>query len=665
MFCCIAIAGVAFIYFCLLWIRQTFSGPRRDRTKSLLPAPPRALVTRGSWPVYGHTFLFQKFAGGCASLFNPEQTEIAILPPFFFNRKLGKCFALYVWGQWRVCIQGEALSRKVLEMSDLVDAFPWTPPIMLLGKCCLPFLDGNDAQQLRSLVEPALSHRAVAPYAVVFAEIAERSLERIRSGDNFERHHSVRRWRNAKKAKTTLLHEESDLNLSYPSIDVDRRSDDQGYESDHGDVPFEYQKIRWEALRSYTFDLIDGPVLGMNKWRKPSEQTVGEPTSSEAGNNDDAAEDEEDLPTRERMILWMERIKHGVDVIKLTFGPEWMHVWRANEYGRALNARMHVHDVMHQHVKDMTQRVPVHHRPGHAYHDPSTQPIPLLTLRGNYQRDREGIFGTPSLVQSSIAVSRPRANSAPSAAMCIDDRATETIVADQVLGAKEAKATSDLVAPFATEQDLARPKYESSPALRNRKAPDSPIESPSARSFRHQLERPPAPRSVEQNKKLNRFAQISIFERLMRQQDQSGNGISRAVLSELAVMLWMMMDVANAWTSMALVLLATDTHACQLVHEELDDLILDYGRDDLFQPSVLGKMRYLDALLYEAIRLSPSFLAGLKKTTETIELKEMGLQLPKNTHIFFCEPTASVFNISKAYGRKPEELGKQYPCVEL
>jgi hypothetical protein len=79
----------------------------------------------------------------------------------------------------------------------------------------------------------------------------------------------------------------------------------------------------------------------------------------------------------------------------------------------------------------------------------------------------------------------------------------------------------------------------------------------------------------------------------------------------------------------------------------------------------MSKMAYLDALLYEAIRLSPSFLAGLKKTTATIELKDVGVQLPKNTHIFFCEPTQPVFNISKAYGQKPEDLGSRYPSVEL
>jgi hypothetical protein len=623
--------------------------------------------------VYGHTFLFQKFAGGCATLFQPEQTEIAFLPPMCFNRRLGKCFALYIWGQWRVCVQGEALTRQVLETPGLVvDAFPWTPPIMLLGKCCLSFLDDHDAEQLRALIEQPLSSRSVLSYASTFADMAERTLERIRASDDFDRNHSIRRW-NSKGKKPPSQHDESELNVSYASTDLDRRSDDQGccYESDLGDSPIEFRKLKWEALRSYTFDLVDGPVLGMNKWIKPSEQTEGEPTSSEAematkssGPAADAGSDL--LPTREGMLRWMERIKDGVDVIKLTFGPEWMQVWRVNEYGRALNARLHVHAVLHQHVKDMTQLVPVHHRPGHAYYDPSTQLIPLWTLKDNYQRDREGIFGTPSLAKTSLKANRQRAYSAPSVTLCFNDHKLSLVeFADSDPGdSRKPGATSDLVSPFATEQDLARPKYGSSPALRNRKVPSTPIDSPSTRSFLYQLENPPAsPRGAGDKTSAN--AQISLLERLMRQQDQDGNGISRAVMTELAVMLWMIMDIANAWTSMALALLAAHSDACRLVHEELDDLVSMYGRDDLFQPRVMGEMKYLDALLYEAIRLSPSFLAGLKKTTSTIELKEVGVQLPKNTHIFFCEPTQPVFNISKAYGKKPEDLGSRYPSVEL
>jgi hypothetical protein len=31
-------------------------------------------------------------------------------------------------------------------------------------------------------------------------------------------------------------------------------------------------------------------------------------------------------PTRERLLLWMERMKAGVDTIKITFGPEWMYI---------------------------------------------------------------------------------------------------------------------------------------------------------------------------------------------------------------------------------------------------------------------------------------------------------------------------------------------------
>jgi len=125
------------------------------------------------------------------------------------------------------------------------------------------------------------------------------------------------------------------------------------------------------------------------------------------------------------------------------------------------------------------------------------------------------------------------------------------------------------------------------------------------------------------------------------------------------------MDVGNAWTAMALNLLASNREAGDLVQEELDSLDAEFGRDELFSPSVLKRMKYVDALLYEAIRLCPAFLGGLKKTTTTIEFEDLGVQLPKNTHIFFCQPTNVKFDIKNALGKKPEQLGDNYPCEEL
>eukprot|EP00527_Entomoneis_sp_CCMP2396_P001794 CAMPEP_0198152200 /NCGR_PEP_ID=MMETSP1443-20131203/58842_1 /TAXON_ID=186043 /ORGANISM="Entomoneis sp., Strain CCMP2396" /LENGTH=295 /DNA_ID=CAMNT_0043818141 /DNA_START=129 /DNA_END=1016 /DNA_ORIENTATION=- len=159
---------------------------------------------------------------------------------------------------------------------------------------------------------------------------------------------------------------------------------------------------------------------------------------------------------------------------------------------------------------------------------------------------------------------------------------------------------------------------------------------------------------------------MPVLERIMRQHDLDGNGISMAVATELSLLLWMVMDTGNAWTAMALSLLSTDKEACILVHEELDVLELAHGRGgELYSPSVMNRMKYLDALIYEAIRLCPANLGGMKKTTETFEMKEAGVQIPKGTNIFFCSPTDIKFDIRGAIGKKPEHLGRRYPCVEM
>ena len=41
---------------------------------------------------------------------------------------------------------------------------------------------------------------------------------------------------------------------------------------------------------------------------------------------------------------------------------------------------------------------------------------------------------------------------------------------------------------------------------------------------------------------------------------------------------------------------------------EIDYVEQTYGKDDIFSPGALSRMRYLDALLYEAIRLCPTCL---------------------------------------------------------
>ena len=126
-----------------------------------------------------------------------------------------------------------------------------------------------------------------------------------------------------------------------------------------------------------------------------------------------------------------------------------------------------------------------------------------------------------------------------------------------------------------------------------------------------------------------------------------------------------MMDAGNAWTAMVLNLLSLDQSVCNLVQQELDHLISLHGKEALFSPAVLNQMTTVDAVLYEAIRLCPPFLGGMKVTSETIELPDCGLQIPKNTNVLFCQSTDEPFDISKAMGKKPEELGACHPCPEL
>lgn len=631
--------AIAILYFLGLWLRQIFSGPRRD-SASELPAPPRALTGHSSLPVYGHTHLFQRLAGSVALLFPPEKRELPLLPDFC-SRQLGECFAIYVWGQWRVVIKGPERAKQVLDTIDLKEGFPWTPPVTLLGRSCLPFLEDHDAEQLHQLIRKPLSHSSVIHYAPLFAELAEKCLDDIRIG----------KFKRSKRKKMSSEHR------------IDPYRDDvsvgAGSCTDHDDDTSDNStdfvlKLKWDALRSYTFDLIDGPVLRLNKWFETPEQAEGEPTKEdvvEDKKGDGAKKTADTLPTREKMILYMERIKAGVDTIKITFGPEWMYIWMLNEYGRALNARMHVSEIFTSHVEQMSKTVPVEHKRGHAYQDPTTQPIPLLALRKNMIRDNEGIFGSAS-IGSKVPV-RARSYSAPTSFAFESDGYD---------------STPEYVSPFSTEQDLARPRYEQSPVATRKKllAPEAPIGSPSGRKFVQDIEHRPVPPAPKSASKLQKKQELkSVLEYMLRQHDMAGNGVSQVVACDLSISLWMTMDVSNAWTAMALNLLGLNKEACRLVHEEIDSLEEEFGHHALFKPSVLGRMKFVDALLYEAIRLCPAFLGGLKQTTRTIEFQDIGIQLPKNSHIFFCQPTDREFDIHRSVGKKPETLGDQYPCVEL
>jgi hypothetical protein len=406
------------------------------------------------------------------------------------------------------------------------------------------------------------------------------------------------------------------------------------------------------------------------------------------------------------MLLWMERMKRGLDVIKMTFGPEWMLIWLLNEYGRAVNARMHIEEVIAKHVAAKDEQIPVKRARGHSYHEPSTKPVPLLALRDNLLRDQEDIYGLHHLFQSKIhgnrkdakevKPQRSRANSAPCAFMGTSSSGESGEQDDD-----SSITGGAYVEPFEMEQDLARPKYESSPHRSARKKiptailestnrPPSPLSPPRLSSPKDPLSRTlyedieddlslpdlETPQTANQEAGPRRVSwkldeeiggtlePMSVLEQMLHQQGD-GYGASQAVMTELSIILWMMLDVGNAWTAMALNLLSADGEACRLVQEEIDNLEMEHGRDGLFSPTALGEMKYLDALIWESIRLSPPFVGGLKVTSETVELPDAGVQVPKGSHIFFCQPTELKFDIHEALGKKPQNLGRQYPTVEL
>jgi hypothetical protein len=83
------------------------------------------------------------------------------------------------------------------------------------------------------------------------------------------------------------------------------------------------------------------------------------------------------------MMLWMDRLKVSLCVIKIPMGPEWMFLWPLTKYGRATIARQHLLQVVSKHVADRSELVThVHRGTGHHIQDAAALPFPLVRLCG-------------------------------------------------------------------------------------------------------------------------------------------------------------------------------------------------------------------------------------------------------------------------------------------
>lgn len=91
-------------------------------------------------------------------------------------------------------IKGPENASKILTGQRLKEGWPWTPPVTLLGKSCLAFLEDDDAEQaeeLKRLIGRPLSYKSVLSFAPAFADIAEHCLSQILSGVFSIRNHET------------------------------------------------------------------------------------------------------------------------------------------------------------------------------------------------------------------------------------------------------------------------------------------------------------------------------------------------------------------------------------------------------------------------------------------------------------------------------------------
>jgi hypothetical protein len=201
---------------------------------------------------------------------------------------------------------------------DITHHTPWKIVSLLL--------DGNasEYQQLQGLLHDPLSHvTLVQHYAPAFAKLARHCLEDINSGVY------TRKPYDGNSANSNSIRER---HPSFSGIESNDKMDvEEEISNDSPEFSTPARKVKWEALRSFSFALMDGPILAMNKWCQEEDERK---KAKRKGSNK--------LPSRETMIMYLERIKNGLDVVKITFGPEWMYIWLLNEYGRAINARMYI-----------------------------------------------------------------------------------------------------------------------------------------------------------------------------------------------------------------------------------------------------------------------------------------------------------------------------------
>jgi hypothetical protein len=240
-------------------------------------------------------------------------------------------------------------------------------------------LDEQEADFLMGLLRVPFSQGNIAQHAHQFAEIAETFMDDFVSGElnkKFDASYDRKERRKRRDGTREGVHDET----FEESCAAEKNSEMESEHTNASICESKWLKLKWDAMRSYTLDLIEGPVLGMNMWETPSEQSHGEATTEKEkvkpSNNDET-------PCRARMMLWMDRLKVSLCVIKIPMGPEWMYLWPLTEYGRATIARQHLLKVVSKHVADRSDselNSHVRRGTGHYIQDAAALRFPLVRL---------------------------------------------------------------------------------------------------------------------------------------------------------------------------------------------------------------------------------------------------------------------------------------------
>lgn len=535
---------------------------------------------------------------------------------------MGDTYCIFVWGQWNIIAKGRENVEKVILQGDLTEGWPYlSPPVALLGKTCPAILDEDEATCLRDMISGPLSYAAVVKQAPEFAKLAQKCIQEILEGH----------FNKGEKATVKLGQYQEGLG-DVTKLDEDPMNTSDSNSSDSED---KIHKIRLNALRSYTLDLMHGPVLNLDRDNRDAastsasqqrrlshstatddvEKTVRFQDADTTTHNHDRDSERPELPSQEMLLLWMDRLKDGFCDIKFTYGPQWMQIWRLNPYGRALNARRKLESVLTAHIQECEKHIPVHHEKGRVTRDPLTSALPLWRITEKYFiRSEHPVMGSR---KSKIA----------------DSNRHRTM------------SENDIV-PEMQEMDFDAKKMVSNPRHRAQSEPDFVNAA-----------------SSWLTPNIKKKDVHSILEQILHSADYEGRGITTVATTEITLLLWMMMDAGQAWTSMALHLLSKHEEACHEVQAEIDRLENKY-KDRLFTPFVLAKMEKLDNLIFEAMRFCPAFMGGLKTVNQTIELD--GIQVPKHSTVFLANShDEDSFTIHYDPPKKPEELGIYYPSVDL